>query len=569
MVVSDSSARRYALDPDVRLMLEVRDGNAAAFEELVSRYQGRLLMILRHLVGSREQAEDLTQEVFLRVYRARESYEPGAKFCHLAVYHRQPRGGQRLAEPLAVSRGDDPTARQRPDGRPALGQDAASQQRPNARPATRQGRNPRDRAIGVGISRRAAADGRLAEQVRGDELRRDRHHHGTVAPGGQVVAIAGEGESARSVAALLSTTACVRRRNPIMNDDPPIPPHRSTSNWWPISTANWMPKAAAASKRCSAPTPRSAAACNRWSGRGICWTGWTLFRQPASLRRPPWKWWPSQPARTSGKAWPRPRRRRRRWRVLAGLTLLVAVAGGFFTVVRLAPDPNRQFLKDLPVLENLDEYRQIDDIEFLRMLRTAGLFVGHRKTPVEAAAPPAESLVQRQQRVEGMGPSEKAQLARLEERFLALDEEQQGQLRQLHKAIAGASDGEQLRQIMHRYYVWLKTLSLYTRTELGGLEPADRLEAVKKRLKEEHQRLGDEDSEALWKWMNQFVTLHEKQLLDRLSEPRRREVVKWTPQARQPVLLTLLDSGGRRPGAGGGKPPPWMTEADLANLRAR
>ena len=80
VVVSESSARRYALDPDVRLMLEVRDGNAAAFEELVLRYQGRLLTVLKHLVGSREQAEDLTQEVFLRVYRARETYEPGAKF---------------------------------------------------------------------------------------------------------------------------------------------------------------------------------------------------------------------------------------------------------------------------------------------------------------------------------------------------------------------------------------------------------------------------------------------------------------------------------------------------------
>ena len=80
MVVSDSSARRYALDPDVRLMLDVRDGNATAFEELLERYQGRLLMVLKHLVGSRELAEDLTQEVFLRVYRARESYEPGAKF---------------------------------------------------------------------------------------------------------------------------------------------------------------------------------------------------------------------------------------------------------------------------------------------------------------------------------------------------------------------------------------------------------------------------------------------------------------------------------------------------------
>jgi len=67
-------------DPDVRLMLRVRDDDAAAFEELVARYQDRLIMILAHLVGVRHQAEDLAQDVFLRVYRARKRYEPGAKF---------------------------------------------------------------------------------------------------------------------------------------------------------------------------------------------------------------------------------------------------------------------------------------------------------------------------------------------------------------------------------------------------------------------------------------------------------------------------------------------------------
>ena len=46
MAVSESSARRYALDPDVRLMLEVRDGSATAFEELVVRYQARLVRVL-------------------------------------------------------------------------------------------------------------------------------------------------------------------------------------------------------------------------------------------------------------------------------------------------------------------------------------------------------------------------------------------------------------------------------------------------------------------------------------------------------------------------------------------
>jgi len=61
-------------------MLRVRDDDAAAFEELMVRYQARVLTVLEHLLGQRDQAEDLTQEVFLRVYRARRRYKAGAKF---------------------------------------------------------------------------------------------------------------------------------------------------------------------------------------------------------------------------------------------------------------------------------------------------------------------------------------------------------------------------------------------------------------------------------------------------------------------------------------------------------
>jgi RNA polymerase sigma-70 factor (ECF subfamily) len=76
-----SQPSQYELhDPDVRLMLQVRDGDAAAFTELVLRYQNRLLTVLEHLVGNREQAEDLAQEVFVRVFKARQRYEPEAKF---------------------------------------------------------------------------------------------------------------------------------------------------------------------------------------------------------------------------------------------------------------------------------------------------------------------------------------------------------------------------------------------------------------------------------------------------------------------------------------------------------
>jgi RNA polymerase sigma-70 factor (ECF subfamily) len=69
-----------ARDPDVRLMIQVRTDVVGAFETLVERYQNRLVGILFHLVGNRDEAEDLCQEVFLRIYRARKGYRPRAKF---------------------------------------------------------------------------------------------------------------------------------------------------------------------------------------------------------------------------------------------------------------------------------------------------------------------------------------------------------------------------------------------------------------------------------------------------------------------------------------------------------
>ena len=66
-----------ARDPDVRLMLQVRDDVPGAFEVLVERYQHRLVGVMIHLVGRAEEAEDLTQEVFLRIYRARKGTGPG------------------------------------------------------------------------------------------------------------------------------------------------------------------------------------------------------------------------------------------------------------------------------------------------------------------------------------------------------------------------------------------------------------------------------------------------------------------------------------------------------------
>jgi RNA polymerase sigma-70 factor (ECF subfamily) len=61
-------------------MLDVKAGDEASFELLLQRYRTPLVNFLFRMVRNREQAEDLAQEVFLRVYRAREDYVPSAKF---------------------------------------------------------------------------------------------------------------------------------------------------------------------------------------------------------------------------------------------------------------------------------------------------------------------------------------------------------------------------------------------------------------------------------------------------------------------------------------------------------
>jgi RNA polymerase sigma-70 factor (ECF subfamily) len=67
-------------DPSTALMLRVREGDAEAFAELVSLWQDRLVTLFLHHTGDHSTAEDLAQEVFLRVYRGRTTYQPTAKF---------------------------------------------------------------------------------------------------------------------------------------------------------------------------------------------------------------------------------------------------------------------------------------------------------------------------------------------------------------------------------------------------------------------------------------------------------------------------------------------------------
>ena len=68
------------VDEDVRLMLSFCQGDASAFDELFRRWSARLLRYLERMVRDPAAAEELVQEVFLRVHRARDRYAPEARF---------------------------------------------------------------------------------------------------------------------------------------------------------------------------------------------------------------------------------------------------------------------------------------------------------------------------------------------------------------------------------------------------------------------------------------------------------------------------------------------------------
>lgn len=97
----------FEADPGVQWMLAWRAGDERAFDRIVETYSPQVYALLTRFLGPRANREDLVQEAFLRVIRARERYEPTARFTtwlfrivyNLAVNETQ-RGVQR--EPLAL-----------------------------------------------------------------------------------------------------------------------------------------------------------------------------------------------------------------------------------------------------------------------------------------------------------------------------------------------------------------------------------------------------------------------------------------------------------------------------------
>ena len=68
------------LDLDAQLMLRVRDGDDESFRLLLEKHRSPVVHFVYRMVQDRAVSEELAQEVFLRVYRSRATYEPSARF---------------------------------------------------------------------------------------------------------------------------------------------------------------------------------------------------------------------------------------------------------------------------------------------------------------------------------------------------------------------------------------------------------------------------------------------------------------------------------------------------------
>ena len=115
----ERAALREELDPksDAAIMLRVAEGDEAGFNYLARKYHRPMIHFLYRMVGNQAVAEELAQEVFLRVYRARSSYRAEARFTtwlyriatNLAVNHARDTRHERNAQTIYLDQPDPET----------------------------------------------------------------------------------------------------------------------------------------------------------------------------------------------------------------------------------------------------------------------------------------------------------------------------------------------------------------------------------------------------------------------------------------------------------------------------
>jgi RNA polymerase sigma-70 factor (ECF subfamily) len=107
----------FSLMDDAAIMLALRDGNMAGFDFLIQKYRKPIIHFMYRMVHNQAVAEELAQEVFLRVYRSRETYRAEARFStwlyriatNLGVNHARDTRHERTASMVYLDETDGET----------------------------------------------------------------------------------------------------------------------------------------------------------------------------------------------------------------------------------------------------------------------------------------------------------------------------------------------------------------------------------------------------------------------------------------------------------------------------
>ena len=221
-----------------------------------------------------------------------------------------------------------------------------------------------------------------------------------------------------------------------------------------------------------------------------------------------------------------------------GVAILCGVLVGFVAMALTLPDQNEPLLKDLPIVENLELYESVMNIDFLKQLQAAGLFIkdaavksaNNTNVPAQHADDMAakqansdfSSTASRRAWVEALPTEEKSELRRSFDRFTLLSPQKQEALRKLDQALADepATDQQQMRGIMERYYEWWKTINPMDRDNLDKLSAESdvqkRLTLVKQLRADQAARMNvgskDPDNDAIFRWARKFAMAHRNEL---------------------------------------------------------
>ena len=124
---------------DAEIMLQVKAGDDSAFAYLVQKYRRPMVNFMYRMAHNAAGAEDLAQEVFLRVYRSRETYEASAKFTtwlyriatNLAVNHARDTRHERPENTVSLDEPDEESGHtlDLPDGTPSAEENLVQRER--------------------------------------------------------------------------------------------------------------------------------------------------------------------------------------------------------------------------------------------------------------------------------------------------------------------------------------------------------------------------------------------------------------------------------------------------------